>query len=373
MIQQSGEMINNKIRYFILIAGLIIITEESHSQSIGESIKVSKEGFYPVPVLFYLPSTGYAFGAAFIYYNTPDSANPDRFPDIIGGYGTYSTKGQIQGSLRVNRFYDGNKYRFDFEASYYHTPDIFWGIGPDPSTKVSEKVTYNQTRLKLDFLGSIKEDIYVGPYYWFEKFTLSEYDPRGVIAAGNLTGSLGITTSGLGIEIILDKRDSLFFPTKGIFADMKGLYFNKLIGSDVNFLRFDVDIRYYMEVAKGEVIALNTLLNSTAGEVPIQMLPKLGSHQMMRGYPMGKYLDKNLWAFQAEYRRAFFWRIGLSLFAGVGQVFPKYSEFSISDLKIAGGAGLRYMLDKDQHLNVRLDIAQSREGTYVYFTIQEAF
>ncbi len=366
-------MKKNIFKYFILIAGLITITEKSCGQSIEESIKVSKVGFYPVPVLFYLPSTGYAFGAAFLYYNNPDPDNSDRFPDIIGGYGTYSTKKQIQGSIRVNRFFGKNDSRFDLEASYYHTPDLFWGIGTDPSTKVSENVTYNQYRIKLDFLASVIKDIYIGPYFWFEKFTLADYDPDGVIIKGNLLGSLGVSTSGLGLEFILDHRDSLFFPTKGIFADMKGLYFNKLIGSDVNFFRFDLDIRYYISIAKGQVLALNTLFNSTAGDVPIQMLPKLGSHQMMRGYPMGKYLDKNLWAVQAEYRSPLFWRIGVSVFAGVGQVFPKFSEFSLSDLKIAGGAGLRYMLDKEQHLNVRLDIAQSREGTYVYFTIQEAF
>ncbi|MEW6508871.1 MAG: BamA/TamA family outer membrane protein [Bacteroidota bacterium] len=358
---------------FAIIIGLMIFTERVHSQTFEEKITVNKDGFYPVPVLFYLPNTGYAFGAAFLYYNNPEPDNPSRFPDVIGGFGTYSTKKQIQGSFRVNRFFGNNDYKFDLEVSYYHTPDKFWGIGPDPLTKVSEDVTYNQYRIKIDFLLSTIKNFYLGPYFWFEKFSLADYDPNGVIVKGNLLGSLGVTTSGLGMEMVIDYRDSLFFPTNGIYVDMKGLYFNELLYSDVNFFRFDLDIRYYIGITAGQVLALNTLFNSTAGDVLIQMLPKLGSHQMMRGYPMGKYLDKNLWAIQAEYRRPLFWRIGASVFAGVGQVFPKFSQFSLNDLKIAGGLGLRYLLDKEQHLNVRLDIAQSREGTYVYFTIQEAF
>ena len=80
-----------KIFAFFLF-GLGII----YSQSLDENVKVSRDGFYPVPVLFYLPNTGYAFGAAFLYYNNPDPGNSNRFPDIIGGFGTYSTKKQVQ-------------------------------------------------------------------------------------------------------------------------------------------------------------------------------------------------------------------------------------------------------------------------------------
>ncbi|HET56193.1 MAG TPA: hypothetical protein ENN33_13390 [Ignavibacteria bacterium] len=359
--------------YKKILLTMILTVSIIDAQSLDENVTVSKDGFYPVPVLFYLPNTGYAFGAAFLYYNNPDPGNPHRFPDIVGGFGTYSTKKQIQGSIRVNRFFGNNDYRFDLEISFYRTPDEFWGIGPDPNTKVKEEVTYNQYRVKIDFLAAVVKHFYIGPYYWFEKFNLSDYEPGGMIEQGGLLGALGVTTSGAGIEMILDYRDSLFFPTKGAFTDLKALFYSKAFGGDVNFFRLDLDARYYIELTKGQVLALNTLFNSTAGDVPIQMLPKLGSHQMMRGYPMGKYLDKNLWAVQAEYRRPLFWRLGASAFFGVGQVFPEFSKFSVDDLKIAGGLGLRYMLDKEQHLNVRLDVAQSREGTYVYFTIQEAF
>jgi outer membrane protein assembly factor BamA len=357
-----------KIFAFFLF-GLGII----YSQSLDENAKVSRDGFYPVPVLFYLPNTGYAFGAAFLYYNNPDSGNSNRFPDIVGGFGTYSTKKQVQGSIRVNRYFGDNDYRFDLDISYFRTPDEFWGIGPDPTTKVKEDVTYNQYRVKVDFISAVEKHFFIGPYYWFEKFSIAEYIPGGIIETGDLLGALGVTTSGAGVEFVLDYRDSLFFPTKGTYGDLKILSYQKFLGSDVNFFRFDFDGRHYLTVAKGKVLAFNTIYNGTAGDVPIQMLPKLGNHQMMRGYPMGKYLDKNLWASQVEYRRPLFWRIGASAFFSVGQVFPEIKKFTFKDLKIAGGLGLRYLLDRDEHLNVRLDVAYSEEGTFVYFTIQEAF
>lgn len=359
----------NKFRLIVIVIFIFSAAANFPQQDTGSG----KDGFYPVPVLFYLPNTGYAFGSAFLYYNNPDTENSGRFPDILAGYGTYSTKKQIQASIRHNRFFGNNDSRFDLEISFYRTPDEFWGIGPDPDTKVKENVTYNQYRFKTDFLFTPVKNFFIGPYYWFEKFDLSDYEPDGIIARGELQGALGVTTSGAGIQMIIDFRDSLFFPTRGVFTELKAIFFSELIGSNVNFFRFDIDARYYINLKKGHVLALNTLFNSTSGDVPIQMLPKLGSHQMMRGYPMGKYLDKNLWAVQAEYRTPLFWRFGASVFGGIGQVFSQLSEFTVKDLKAAGGLGLRYMLDKEQHLNVRLDIAQSREGTYVYFTIQEAF
>jgi outer membrane protein assembly factor BamA len=356
-----------------LFTFILFGTRLMHAQAIDENVKVSKNGFYPIPVLFYLPNTGYAFGAAFLYYNNPEPDNRNRFPDIIGGFGTYSTKKQIQVGMRANRYFGNNDYRFDLDAAFFRTPSEFWGIGPDPTVKIKEDVTYDQYRIKLDFLFALAKDFYIGPFIWYEKFNLSSYEPDGIIATGGLLGALGVTTSGAGVEIVLEDRDSLFFPTKGYYLDLKAISYQKVFGSDVNFFRLDLDTRYFVSFVANQVLALNTVFQSTIGDVPLQMLPKLGNQQIMRGYPMGKYLDKNLWAIQAEYRLPIYWRIGASIFAGVGQVFPELKKFSVNDLKIAGGIGLRYMLDREQHLNVRLDVAQSEEGTLVYFTIQEAF
>lgn len=360
-------------KYIMLTIICVLSNGNLSGKQSNDDNKKNKNGFYPVPVLFYLPNTGYAFGAAFLYYNNPNPENSNRFPDIVGGFATYSTKKQIQVGIKVNKYFGENDYRFDLDAAFYRTPSEFWGIGPDPTQKVKEDVTYDQYRVKLDFLFSPLKDFYIGPFYWYEKFDLSSYEPNGIIVTGGLLGALGVTTSGLGLEFVVEGRDSLFFPTKGYYTELKILSYNKSFGSEVDFYRLDIDSRYFVSIYSNHVLAFNTVLQSTIGDVPIQMLPKLGNQQIMRGYPTGKYLDKNLWAIQSEYRAPLFWRIGTSAYLGVGQVFPNFEMLSVKDLKIAGGLGVRYMLDEEQHLNVRLDVARSEEGTLVYFTIQEAF
>lgn len=357
----------------VLLTGIILIVYFEPNligQVNKENTTSSKDGFFPVPIMFYLPSTGYALGGAFLYYNKPISNNPERFPNIIGGFATYSTKEQIQIGARANFYFGENDFRYDLDAAFFRTPTEFWGIG-EPTQ--SEDVTYNQYRIKMDFLFALKKDFYLGPFIWYENFDLYSYETGGMIDTLNLLGSMGVVTSSLGALIAIENRDSLFFPTKGSYIEVKGLLYRKYFGSDVEFSRIDVDLRYYVSFIPGQVVAFNSIVNITKGDVPLQMMPKLGNYQMMRGYPMGKYTDKSLWAIQSEYRLPLFWKMGVSAFVGIGQVAPDISLFNINDIKIAMGYGLRYLLDKAQHLNVRLDVAHSVEGTFVYFTIQEAF
>ena len=102
-----------------------------------------------------------------------------------------------------------------------------------------------------------------------------------------------------------------------------------MFGSDVDFFRFNLDLRYYITIVKRQILALNEILNHTSGDVSIQMMLKLGNYKMMRGYAQGKYTDKNLWAAQAEYRVPIFGKIGASAFAEVGLVAPEVSRFNI--------------------------------------------
>lgn len=360
-------MKKNMIIFFIKVNGLLFVGSESFSKTIDESVKTSKDGFYLVPVFFYLPNTSYAIGDAFIYYNYPTPYNLKRSQDIVYGYGTYSTKKQMQTCVRINRFYGDNNYRFDPEVSHYYSPYEFLGIVPDLVTKVKEDVIYNKCRIKIDFLFSKINNIYIGTYFWSEKFEHADDDSNCVIVKGDLLGSLAVTTSSLGWEVIYVLRASLFCPTEEIFADMSKLYFNKLAGVDVNFLRFDLYVRYNIGITKQQVLALNTLIGSAASYVPIQMLLKLGNHQMMRGYLLGKYLDKTYGLFMQNTEDPYYEEL-VHLHPLVSVRFcQRFPESNLNDFKIAGGIGLRYLLDREQHLN----LAQPQEGADFYFTIQE--
>jgi hypothetical protein len=60
-------------------------------------------------------------------------------------------------------------------------------------------------------------------------------------------------------------------------------------------------------------------------------------------------------------------------FAGVADVFPRLAEFRVDRLKYSVGTGLRYMVNKREGTNLRLDMAWGKESFGLYFTAQEAF
>jgi outer membrane translocation and assembly module TamA len=76
---------------------------------------------------------------------------------------------------------------------------------------------------------------------------------------------------------------------------------------------------------------------------------------------------------QVEYRFPLFWRLGMTAFAGAGDVFNNFQDLSLSRLKYSAGLGLRLLVNPKERVNIRLDYARGREGGYFYFSVSEAF
>jgi hypothetical protein len=94
---------------------------------------------------------------------------------------------------------------------------------------------------------------------------------------------------------------------------------------------------------------------------------------MMRGYYGGRFTDKCLMAYQAEYRRLLFWRIGIVAFAATGEVAPVPGQFDIDGLHYAYGGGLRFMLSKTEKLNLRIDYGIAPHSNAFTVQLREAF
>lgn len=77
---------------------------------------------------------------------------------------------------------------------------------------------------------------------------------------------------------------------------------------------------------------------------------------------------------QIEYRQYFWWRFGFVVFVGVGDVASDITKFKLNDLKLSYGAGLRFLFNKEEKVNLRVDLGIGLDGNSgVYFGIEEAF
>jgi hypothetical protein len=75
-----------------------------------------------------------------------------------------------------------------------------------------------------------------------------------------------------------------------------------------------------------------------------------------------------------EYRQFFWWRLGYVLFGGVGGVAHSLDKLRIDEIKVSYGAGLRFIFNEEQKINLRVDLGINQDGnTAIYFGIEEAF
>jgi outer membrane protein assembly factor BamA len=109
------------------------------------------------------------------------------------------------------------------------------------------------------------------------------------------------------------------------------------------------------------------------GDVPFLDMSAVGNDDLLRGYPKNRFRDVNFVGAQAEYRFPLFWRLGMVVFAGAGDVFNKASDLTITDLKWSIGSGLRLVVNPQERLNVRFDYGYGKEGGYFYLVVAESF
>lgn len=96
---------------------------------------------------------------------------------------------------------------------------------------------------------------------------------------------------------------------------------------------------------------------------------------LQRGYFQGRYRDRQLLAFQAEYRLPVVWRIGAVAFASAGQVGDVWGNIGMDRFHTALGGGIRFLVVPDEGVNIRADFAYgfSVESGSFYLSFGEAF
>ena len=109
------------------------------------------------------------------------------------------------------------------------------------------------------------------------------------------------------------------------------------------------------------------------GQVPFLDMSSVGNDDLLRGYPKNRFRDVNFLGGQLEYRFPLFWRFGMVTFAGMGDVFNKHKELGLNHVKYSVGAGLRFVVNPAERLNIRIDYGYGREGGYFYFVVAESF
>jgi len=353
---------------------------EATSASDAESGKEKDRlGITPFPIIYYTPETSLALGGGVVFTVRDEGETMETRPDNMQVITAYTLNNQFFLMLSPEKYFNDQHGRFFMNVGYLNWPTSFFGIGNDsnidPGEIEDQEETYTDESLMIQpwLMHTVIADLSLGLTLDWKKTHVLDVEEGGTIDQEDLVGAEGGFSSGLGPVITWDTRDNLFAPSKGSWHKAWAWFYGEWMGSDYNYDYYGLDLRHYLSVSRESVLALQGFLALTSGEVPFYEYPT----PLMRGLYENVFVDKNAVAVRAEYRfpiKIFGGeRWGGALFGAVGDAFPDATSTEDIDLKVAGGAGLRFALNKAEKINLRLDIGVSRYGVFPYIMLQEAF
>jgi outer membrane protein assembly factor BamA len=329
------------------------------------------------PYAYYTPETELAFGVGGIvtFYTSKEDAILRPSKVTLSGY--YTTKTQYKFTGAPVLYFGRNKTIVTGNIDYGFYVDKFWGVGnetPDLDNPEFESKGFGveaslQVPPALEFFNRTS----TGVIYDLYNSDVTDKRTNPELTSGDVRGSDGGISSGLGLSWNWDTRDHVFYPTHGVYSWIKAVYYGQWLGGSFDFNRYEVDLRQYNQLKPNQILAFEAYVQSAYGSPPFYELPAMGGQRIMRGYYQGRYRDQVLFATQAEYRFHLKGRFGAVAFAGVGDVGSRLVDVRIRDLKTSLGGGLRFKFNQVENVNLRMDVGFGRNTSGVNFGLEEAF
>jgi hypothetical protein len=331
-----------------------------------------KSGNVIVPVLLYTPETHFGVGGLFIHLFRLKREADARLSSIAV-VGMITTRRQAVLEVHPDIYWASDDLHVFGKVEYQKYPDSFWGIGNSADDATEER--YERTRLRyrpvvqLRIAGHAYAGLF-GDAMWFR----GEYlDPDGIFANETIPGEDGGITVGLGPTVTFDSRDNTVATVSGWLVNATFTEFSPTFGSRYSFRKFQLDARWFTPTAYDQVLAVHGYSEVQGKDVPYYHLGMLGGDELLRGYYLGRYRDENLVALDLEYRVPVYWRFGAVAFGGAGMVSEQLRDLPAAPVRWAVGTGLRFAVNQEEHLNLRLDFGIGPDTHGLYFTAREAF
>jgi len=398
------------MRFFPLLVGLLGCASVAFGQGLpagqtGETKPPKRITILPVPVLFYQQETGAGYGIGGLLSGRLGTDTLTRASNMRAQFWT-TQKSQSLVQFVHTIYSPGEKYYLNGEISSYKNRLYYFGIGNDAPQ------VQNSNRSFLDFQlfiinqriqKSIAKNQFLGLQYRLSRvYNLSQEQGRindngDEIAPTNNPNTqnyfnqdprldqrqrLNFSLSGIGPVYTFDSRDVALAASKGSLLDLQLMVNGGFVGSDYNFVRYQVDARHFQRIFSDKtILALQVLGQFHSGNVPWYGLAGMGANlggtlynnaNLMRGIYEQRFRDRQMVTAQAELRQHLFWRIDGAAFIGAGQVGYDLKDYSFGGIHTAGGVGARFNFIRRDRVNLRFDYAFGTDPGF-YFAIGEAF
>lgn len=329
---------------------------------------VEAHGFIPIPQIITEPALGHfglMFTLIFVKPNKVQVQGKYTPPDITAAFvGLTANKSWGTGVLRTASLPKHHlKYRIG--GGYGHLNMDYYRTFPSIGEKTFA-FNFKLYGLQSSLLRQIgKSNWYAGLDYLFLH---NKVDPLF-----GLENSLAFvddkvldaTLSSVGLDVELDKRNSVFTPDSGLyFASDFGVN-APWTGSDYEFQLLNLYAFQYFQVTPTWVSGFRFESHHVWGDVPFYSMPSIS----LRGVPAARYQGTQTYVLETEQRYDLTLRWSAVVFIGMGKAPTE--EISLTDAKLVYnyGAGFRYLLARRFRLRTGIDVAGSNDdfGWYIVF------
>ena len=326
----------------------------------------------PIPISS--PAIGSGLVLALGYVFKLDENDDVSSPSTLGVMGAFTNNGTRAGGLGGRLYFSENKYQTTFLIAKGRVNSDFYGIGRIPGRDaIKVPLSGSGTVFFGEFLRNVGKAIFIGPRFQHRKLSARLDGPQTPGGFEIPTIDLQSTTVALGFHVQRDKTNGSFYPTKGSLFNATADFFDESLGSKRQYQNYKVSYNSYHGIGTTQVLAYRGMICSANQNVPFYDLCLFGVNNDLRGYTGGQFQNRRMFATQAEYRRELPKRLGFVAFAGIGGVANRWDAFRSDEFLPAAGAGLRFKLDKKNHINYRIDWAIGRAGRTLSIGIGEAF
>lgn len=311
-----------------------------------------------------IPAVGYIFP-----FSTKDKISS---PSVVGGGGLITNNGSRALFLAGQFCLKENRYRITAAYGRGNINYDIYGSGIFAEHKLPLKMKGQI------FFGEVLRQVgwkfYVGPRFTTGSSVIT-------INTGNendvpIPPDLGLHTNltSLGFKVFRDTVPNRFYPTGGMTFKFTGDFYAEGLGSKYSFQSYTAVFNKYWSVDEKQVLAYNAYFGGTGGDPPFYGNTIYGASNELRGYTAGRYFTRYMVATQLEYRLVLPKRFGMVAFGGVGEVIPgKEQILQTKRFLPSCGGGVRFLLSKQYHVNLRVDYAIGRDGHTVGMSVGEAF
>jgi hypothetical protein len=297
---------------------------------------------------------------------------------------SYTTTGAIVANAILTSYWFRDKLRVYGDFWFKNMPDHYYGIGYEKGATVpkSDSTTlYNRQWWWINprFLYQLRDNYFIG-FNLDYNFTQGSDPSEGVASDPDyLAAQDKPMNSGMGIILRYDSRDVAVDAREGLYIDLVGTFYSTAVGGDNNYQVYMLDYRQFRTIKReGMTLAWQARTRIGVGEIPYGEMSQLGSPFDLRGYTWGRYRDRSMFYFIAEYRHTFakrdaeLRRHGVVTWIGSGTVFNS-KTLEEHDNSWLPNFGLGYRFEVQPRMTLRLDYGVGRKTSGFYFNFNQAF